>query len=145
MSRPWTIEYTPPVQVHGKLEIRPSGTPYEPSLTIAMLTQSPSAVPSDQERMWSTAAFAADAADDAPRASMIAAPRFATVGMNVSTTHASSATTSSAGRPPTVACDRSGYCVAEWLPQMVTRAMSATFAPVRVASCDTARLWSRRV
>ena len=33
--------------------------------------------------MWSTAALAADAADEAPRASMIAAPRLATVGMNV--------------------------------------------------------------
>ena len=48
-----------------------------------MLTQSPSAVPSAQSRTWSIAAFAAEAADDAPRASMIAAPRFATVGMNV--------------------------------------------------------------
>ena len=44
-------------------------------------TQSPSGVPSVHERMWSTAALAADAADDAPRASMIAAPRLATVGM----------------------------------------------------------------
>ena len=53
-----------------------------------MLTQSPSAVPSVHERMWSTAALAADAADDAPRASMIAAPRLATVGMYVPSTHA---------------------------------------------------------
>ena len=48
-----------------------------------MLTQSPAAVPSAQSRTWSIAAFAADAADDAPRASMIAAPRCCTVGMNV--------------------------------------------------------------
>ena len=36
-----------------------------------MLTQSPAAVPCAQSRTWSIAAFAADAADDAPRASMI--------------------------------------------------------------------------
>ena len=46
-------------------------------------TQSPSGVPSAHERMWSTAALAADAADDAPRALMIAPPRVATVGMYV--------------------------------------------------------------
>ena len=32
-----------------------------------MLTQSPSAVPSAQSRMWSIAAFAAEAADEEPR------------------------------------------------------------------------------
>ena len=57
-------------------------------------TQSPSGVPSAHERMWSTAALAADAADDAPRASMIAAPRLATVGMNVPSTHSWSPTAS---------------------------------------------------
>jgi len=31
--------------------------------------------------MWSIAALAADAADDKPRALMIAAPRFCTVGI----------------------------------------------------------------
>jgi hypothetical protein len=31
--------------------------------------------------MWSIAALAADAADDAPRAAMMAAPRLPTVGM----------------------------------------------------------------
>ena len=48
-----------------------------------MLTQSPSRVPATQSRIWSTAAFAALAAEDRPRASMIAAPRFCTVGMKV--------------------------------------------------------------
>jgi hypothetical protein len=37
-------------------------------------------VPSSQSRTWSIAALAADAADDSPRASMIAAPRLPTVG-----------------------------------------------------------------
>ena len=97
--------------------------------------------------MWTgaSAALAADAADEAPRASMIAAPRLATVGMNVSRTQVSSPTTSAAGRPPIVACVMSGYWVAEWLPQMVSRAMSDTVDPVRAASCASARLWSRRV
>ena len=47
-------------------------------------TQSPSGVPSTQSRTWSIAALAAEAALEAPRASMIAAPRFATRGMNSS-------------------------------------------------------------
>ncbi len=40
---------------------------------------------------------------------------------------------------------QSGYCVALWLPQIVSFLMSWTLAPVLVASCDSARLWSRRV
>src|SRR6478735_11674686 len=145
MSRPWTTEYTPSLQVHGKLEIRPSGTPYEPSLTIAMLTQSPSGVPSAHVRMWSMAAFAADAADDAPRASMIAAPRLATVGMKVPSTQSWSPTSSYALFPPTWAWKRSGYWVVEWLPQMVIFVTSVTGTPSFWASWLTARLWSSRV
>ena len=45
-------------------------------------------VPKTQSRMWSIAAFAAEAAEDKPRASIIAAPRLPTVGMNVSRVHA---------------------------------------------------------
>ena len=52
-----------------------------------MLTQSPSGVPSTQSRTWSIAAEAAEAADDAPRALMMAAPRCCTAGMNVSAYH----------------------------------------------------------
>ena len=40
--------------------------------------------PRHQSRTWSTAAEAAEAADDAPRAAMTAAPRPATVGMKSS-------------------------------------------------------------
>ena len=47
-------------------------------------------LPSTQSRTWSIAALAADAADDRPRASMIAAPRLPTFGMNSSAFQASS-------------------------------------------------------
>ena len=83
MSRPWTIEYSPPAARARERADDPLGHAVRPSLGIAIDTQSPSGVPSVQSRMWSTAADAADAADDAPRASMIAAPRLATVGMYV--------------------------------------------------------------
>ena len=46
------------------------------------------------------AALAAEAAEDAPRALMIAAPRWATSGMNVPVSHSSS-TCSAALRPLT--------------------------------------------
>ena len=57
-------------------------------------------------------AEAADAAEDEPRASMIAAPRLATVGMKELSSHSWSPTTSAALRPPTLALNRSGYWVA---------------------------------
>src|SRR3954469_12864006 len=91
------------------------------------------------------AALAADAADDEPRASMIAAPRFWTVGMKSFSSQAWSLTSSAAFLPPTSAWKRSGYWVAEWLPQIVILVMSATGAPVLAASWAMARLWSRRV
>src|SRR5512145_496844 len=108
-----------------------------------MLTQSPSGVPFTHVWMWSIAADAADAADEAPRALMMAAPRCCTIGMNCSLYQASS-TSVSAGRPLTVAWCRSGYCVAEWLPQMMILRRSVVWVPVFSASCDSARLWSRR-
>ena len=46
-----------------------------------METQPPS-VPATQSLMWSMAALAADAAEEAPRASMMAAPRLPTLGRN---------------------------------------------------------------
>src|SRR5512139_2997959 len=106
-----------------------------------MLTQSSSGVPSAQSRTWSMADEAAEAADDAPRALMIAAPRCCTVGMN-SSRYQLCETRVSAGLPPTVACVRSGNCVAEWLPQTMTPETSETCELVFAASCDFARLWS---
>src|SRR6478735_11469046 len=110
-----------------------------------MEVQSPSAVPLTQVYTWSMAALAAEAAEEAPRASMMAAPRLATVGMKSSASHFSSLTVSAAFLPATVAWKMSGYWVAEWLPQMVRRLMSATVEPVFFASWVRARLWSRRV
>src|ERR1700712_1259325 len=90
-------------------------------------------------------AEAADAAEEDPRASMIAAPRLATVGMKSFSSHAWSSTTEAAFLPPTSAWKMSGYWVAEWLPQIVIFLMSVTGAPVLAASWEIARLWSRRV
>ncbi|CAB4874878.1 unannotated protein [freshwater metagenome] len=39
----------------------------------------------------------------------------------------------------------SGYCVAEWLPQIVRFLICVTDTPVFLANCESARLWSRRV
>ena len=50
-----------------------------------------------------------------------------------------------AGLPPTRALNRSGYWVLEWLPQIVIFLIDDTGLPSLAASCDTARLWSRRV
>src|ERR1700759_4037486 len=90
------------------------------------------------------AGLGAGAAEDAPRASMMAAPRLATVGMNVPVSHSWS-TWSAAGRPLTWVVYRSGYWVAEWLPQIVMRSISVTGTDSLVASWVRARLWSSRV
>ena len=90
------------------------------------------------------AAEAAEAAEEAPRASMIAAPRFCTVGMKVEVYHSAS-TASRAGLPPTLVWLRSGNWVEEWLPQMVMPSTSVVAAPVFSASWLIARLWSRRI
>src|SRR5690606_345334 len=110
-----------------------------------MDVQSPSAVPFTQVYTWSIAAEAADAADDAPRASMIAAPRLATVGMKSFSSQSWSLTVSAAFLPAISAWKMSGYWVAEWLPQIVILRMSATETPAFLDSCASARLWSRRV
>ena len=47
--------------------------------------------------------------------------------------------------PSTLAWKTSGYCVAEWLPQIVMFVTAATCTPVLAAICALARLWSRRV
>ena len=76
---------------------------------------------------------------------MIAAPRCCTVGRKVDSSQAWSSTSSAAFCPLTRALNRSGYWVAEWLPQIVMWVMSLTLLPVLAASCALARLWSSRV
>src|SRR5690625_7766064 len=91
------------------------------------------------------AALAAEAAEDAPRASMIAAPRLATVGMKSSSSQVWSLTALAAFLPSTSAWKMSGYWVAEWLPQIVSFLMSLIDTFSFLASWVSARLWSRRV
>src|SRR5690606_29995740 len=79
-SRPSTIFQSPLEVVTGNEEMRPSATPYSPLDLTAIETQSFSAEPKSQSRAASMVADAAEAADEEPRASMIAAPRLATVG-----------------------------------------------------------------
>src|SRR5882672_12177260 len=110
-----------------------------------METQSPSREPSDQSRTWSIAALAALAAEDRPRASMIAAPRFCTVGMKVDSSQAWSLIMGQTFLPSASAWNRSGYWVAEWLPQMVIFFTEGTSFPIFWATCEVARLWSSRI
>ena len=94
--------------------------------------------------MWSMAAAAAEAAEEEPRTSMISAPRLATRGMNSSSSQDCS-TRSETFSPPTVAYVTSGNWVAEWLPHTTTFSKSVTVRSSLPASCDRARLWSRRI
>jgi hypothetical protein len=109
-----------------------------------MVTHLPS-VPSAQSRMWSIAALAAEAALDRPRASMIAAPRLPTCGMNVLAFQSASLIQSLSD----AAADRGEAVVrvhgrASGCPTPPCFSMSATATPALLASCDSARLWSRR-
>src|SRR5215831_2418137 len=110
-----------------------------------MLTQLPGRVPSIQSRMWSIAAFAALAAEDRPRASMIAAPRFCTIGMKLVSSQLWSLIIGQIFLPSHSAWNTSGYCVAEWLPQMVILRIAERGLPIFCAIWLTARLWSRRI
>src|ERR1043166_8072024 len=91
-----------------------------------IVTQSPLGVPSTQSRMCSIAALAALAAEERPRASMIAAPRFCTVGMNVVSSQAWSLIIGQTFLPSASAWNTSGYWVAEWLPQTVIFLIAVT-------------------
>ena len=90
------------------------------------------------------AALAALAADDAPRTSMISAPRLPTRGMN-SFSYQSMSTWSTARSPFTFALNRSGNIVGEWLPQTARSCTSSTPTPSLSASWATARFWSSLV
>jgi len=71
-----------------------------PAVGSAIETQRPP-LPLTQSRTWSIAALAADAADDWPRASMMAVPRCATVGMKTSRFQRASRSANEADWPST--------------------------------------------
>ena len=80
----------------------------------------------EAESLVPTMALAAEAALLNLRAFMTAAPRCCTVVMNSPESHSESVTTDVMGLPPTEPCETSGYCVDEWLPQMMTFLTSST-------------------
>ena len=86
-SIPSTTSHPLPVDRTGNPNCNPSGVPYSPWLTTASEVQSPHAVALRMLLMESIAALAAEPADDRPRASITAAPRFCTVSMNLSFSH----------------------------------------------------------
>ena len=96
-------------------------------------------VPATQSRTWSIAALAAEAAEEAPRASMIAAPRLPTLGRNSFSIH--SLVVDDLGRRATAVYARvvtgPGTCVGEWLPHTPIWVISST--PARRASSPAAR------
>lgn len=94
--------------------------------------------------MWESAALAALAAEDKPRASMIYAPLFWTLGMNL-LVYQSFPTPSRTGLPLTVAHSKSGDIVGEWLPHTTTFFTSLTVECVFSATCHTALSWSSLV
>lgn len=67
---------------------------------------------------------------------MMAAPRCCTVSMNSPCRYLSSPMASLMGLPAAVPCVTSGYCVLEWLPQMMTFLTSVTGMPVFRATCS---------
>ena len=93
----------------------------------------------------SITALAADAADEAPRASITAAPRFWMISTNLPLSHPWSLITSSTGSPAMRALCASGYCVVEWLPQTATFETAATGTFAFCANWVRARFSSRRV
>ncbi len=101
------------VDAHREAELQSVGIPYSPRETTASDVQPSGPVPVRMLTTESTAAFAADAAEERPRASMIAAPRFWTVVRKSPCSHSSSRMTSGTEVPSMVAWATSGNWVAE--------------------------------
>ena len=68
---------------------------------------------------------------------MMVAPLCCTVEMNSPFSHSSSLTTCLMGCPPTVPWLTSGYCVEEWLPQIMAFFTSVTGLPVFSEICGS--------
>src|SRR5712692_8166343 len=112
-SRPCTTSQFHPSVRTGKPNSSPSGTPYSPLLGTASECQSPQGVGFLMLLTESSTALAAEAADEDPRASITAAPRFCTVSMNLPLSQPWSLMTSNAGKPTIIALRASGYWVVE--------------------------------
>mmetsp|Transcript_2223 Transcript_2223/g.5243 ORF Transcript_2223/g.5243 Transcript_2223/m.5243 type:complete len:228 (+) Transcript_2223:452-1135(+) len=148
MVSPGTMVHSPPTHVTGKEYMSPASIPYAPSPpgdTTPIETHVPAGVPLTQSRTWSHTDDAAESAEDSLRAAMMAAPRCCTVAMNSPFRYASSPMASRMGTPPASPWLTSGYCVEEWLPQIMQFLTSRTGTPVFCDTCPSARLWSRRV
>ena len=143
--RPLTSVYSPSARgdreaVHDVLaecrSCRRTGCPSSPTCRCCRAIQS---------RTWSMAALAADAADDRPRASMIAAPRLPTVGRNTLRFQSSSLISvldrlAVDGGEAVVGVHRRRVVAPD--DQLLDRRRPACRSSA--ASCDSARLWSRR-
>ena len=93
----------------------------------------------------SITAFAAEAADEAPRASITAAPRFWIVSTNLPLSHPWSVMTSNTGKPAMRALRASGYCVVEWFPHTARLEIAPTGTFAFFASWVRPRFSSSRV
>src|SRR5471032_447147 len=91
------------------------------------------------------AALSALPAEDSPRAAMMAAPRFCTVGMKLVSSQAWSLIRGHAFLPSASTWNRSGYWVAEWLPQTIIFLRLVTGFAILAPICDSERLWSRGI
>src|SRR5262245_35373756 len=91
------------------------------------------------------APLAAENDDDTPVVLMMNPPRLEVPSMYAPSSHARSVMTLVAGLPLIFAFVKSGYCVSEWLPQMVMHVTASLVTPAFAASAETARLWSSRV
>src|SRR3954447_5311434 len=101
---------------------------------MAELVQSPAGTPRSHDLTWSIAPLAAENAELRPRLLMTALPRSWHAGTKVFSSHARSVMTLVAGLPPIFAFVKSGYCVFEWLPQMVTFVTASFGTPAFFAS-----------
>src|SRR5437879_5902115 len=97
--RSGTTSQRSPSDRTGKPNCSPSGTLYSPLLTTASECQSPHGVGVRMLTTESITALAAEAADEAPRASITAAPRFWIVSTNFPFNQPWSEMTSGTGSP----------------------------------------------
>src|SRR5581483_8249208 len=104
---------------------------------MAALVQSPAGVPRTRLLTWSMAPLAAEIDDDTFVVSMMNLPRSWQAGTKLFSSQARSVMTLVAGLPLILALVKSGNCVFEWLPQMVTQVTAELGTPALAASAAT--------